>query len=479
MRIANNSLTMNTPLSKPLAAWTRPSGVQGCIHGVLRKGGIHRLRRNSKGAALKLLWLVLLLPALAWARNEPIHIVYSGNIDGELEPCGCSVEGNSGGILRHSTTLKKLRRQHPGIIALSGGGMLVSMVPQDKLTGEYILKGFAELDYDAVALQWNDLAYGMDFVRGRGLPWVASNWSGDEFAGDKMIKRDGHKLFFFAWLDPAQSPQAAMHGDHKPVSDDPSALAARLKQAQQQGLTVLSTTLTLAQARALPLQYVDILLIRAAYEEYGEPQMVDATLVLQPGSRGMRLGKLELTLNDNGRIEAFEHRVISMPPVVEDDPALADWYGEYNAKVKAAYLERAKLRKAMASGESPFVGEEACQDCHQQAHDTWRETPHSNAFAKLEEVNKAFDPACIKCHTVGFEREGGFIDTDATPHLMNVQCENCHGAGRAHAESAGFEPLANQGWRPQQMCAQCHVQKHSPAFDFKTYWPRIKHPVLK
>lgn len=435
------------------------------------------MRRNR--GVMKLLWLLLLLPALAWAQDDKVHIVYSGNIDGELEPCGCSIEGNSGGILRHSTTLKRLRREHPDLITLSGGGMLVSMVPQDKLTGEYILKGVAELDYDAVALQWNDLAYGVDFVRGRGLPWVASNWSGDAFATGKEIGRGGHKLFFFAWLDPTQSPQAAMHAEYGQVGDDPDVLAKGLQQAQQQGLTVLSTTLTLEQARALPLQYVDILLVRAAYEEYGEPQIVDGTLVLEPGSRGMRLGMLELTLDENGRIAGFDHRIISMPPAVADDPELAAWYEEYNVKVKAAYLKRVELRKAMASGESPFVGEESCQDCHQQAHDTWRKTPHSNAFAKLEAVNKAFDPACIKCHTVGFEKEGGFIDMDATPHLLNVQCESCHGAGRRHAESGGAEPVTNHDWRPQRMCAQCHVQKHSPSFEFGSYWPRIKHTVVR
>lgn len=428
---------------------------------------------------MRLLWLVLLMPLLAWAQDNQVHIVYSGNIDGELEPCGCSVIGNSGGIKRHSTLLKQLRHEQPDLFALSGGGLIASMVPQDKLTGEYILKGFARLDYDAVALQWSDLAYGINFVQNRGLPWVVSNWAGKDFAADKVVSRGGHTLSFFAWLDPAQSPQAAMHLEHEQVSGDIDALATKLKQAQQQGLTVLSTSLTLEQAKALPLQYVDILLIQAAYEEYGKPQMVGNTLVLQPGSRGMRLGKLDITLNADGRIGSFEHQVIAMPPSVADDPSLAKWYEEYNAKVKAAYLKQVELRKAMESGQTPFVGEEVCQKCHQQEHDIWRETPHSNAFAKLERVNKAFDPACIKCHTVGFEKQGGFIDVDTTPNLLNVQCENCHGAGRAHAESNGVKPLANQGWKPRQMCAQCHVEKHSPEFDFDTYWPRIKHGVSK
>lgn len=434
------------------------------------------------GIKINLIALFLLLivsPHAVFAQQDKLHIVYSGNIDGELEPCGCSAEGDLGGVLRHSTILKELRQQQPELIALSSGGLIVSMVPQDKLTGEYILKGFAQLDYDAVALQWNDLAYGVDFVRSQDLPWVSSNWSDEAFKPSQIITRGENKLYFFSWLDPTESPEAAMDVEHEQASDDVDALAKNLSQAQQQGLTVLSTTLTLEQAKALPLQHVDILFIRAAYEVYGEPQKLGNTLVLQPGSRGMRLGQLKLDLAKDGRISGFENEVISMPTSIEDDPALLGWYEEYNAKVKAAYLKRVELRKALESGESPYAGEEVCQSCHQEEHTIWRDTLHSNAFAKLEQVNKAFDPACIKCHTVGFEKEGGFIDFDATPHLLNVQCESCHGTAKLHAESGGFKPLGNHDWQPQQMCTQCHVQKHSPSFDFKSYWPRVKHNVVK
>jgi len=424
--------------------------------------------------------LFILLPQLAWAQGSQVDIVYSGNIDGELEPCGCSVEGDLGGILRQSSSIQKLRHEKPDLIALSSGGLIVSMVPQDKLTAEYILKAYSILKFDAVGLQWNDLAYGDEFASENKLNWVSSNRNGEAFSDNRTITRGDQKLTFFSWLDPASSPQMAMQIEHNgQVENDIDALKKHLKQAQQNGLTVLSTTLTLEQAKALPLQYVDILLIRAAYEVFGEPKQINNTLVLQPGSRGMRLGRLSLTLADDGRIAKFEHEVISMPTSVEDDAELLGWYEEYNNKVKQAYLKRVELRKSLETGESPYVGEEACKNCHQKEHDIWSETLHSNAFAKLEQVNKAFDPACIKCHTVGFEESGGFIDFDATPHLMNVQCESCHGAGRVHVESAGFESTKNIDWQPEQVCAQCHVQKHSPSFDLKTYWPRIKHNVTK
>jgi len=407
-----------------------------------------------------------------------IELIYSGNLDGELEPCGCSVEGDLGGIMRHATTLKKLRSENPNLFAISSGGMVVSMSPQDQLTGEYILKGFAQLNYDAIGVQWQDLAYGVGFTQKDHLPWVSSNWQGDEYATSRTIEHGGQTLYVFSWLDPAQSPTRGMHGKEL-VTDDTATLAMQLQKAQSNGLTLLTTSLPLAQAEQLPLQYVDILLIKSAYERFGEPQRVGNTLVLTPGSRGMRLGQLSFSLDAHGRIAAFTHQQIAMPNSVQDAPWMLAWYDEYNGQVKQAYEEKSALRKAQTTGQSPFTGAEACQSCHQEQYKVWQDSLHSHAFNKLERVNKSFDPNCIKCHTVGFDRPGGYIDFDTTPDLMNVQCENCHGAGRAHVESEGQKPVANASWQPQQMCAQCHEKKHSPAFDFNKYWPRIKHGIVK
>jgi len=424
---------------------------------------------------------VLLFSSSAWASGSTITLVYSGNQDGELEPCGCSIEGDLGGILRQATMLKQLRGDSPDMFTVSSGGLIVSMSPQDKLTGEYILKGYAQLGYDAIGVQWPDLAYGQAFIRNNQLPWVASNYRPDGFEFSRRIARGGQTLTVFSWLDPAQDPQAAMGSGASQAVADSAKLKQALQQAQQQGsLTLLATSLPLDQAKKeLPLQEVDILLVRSAYEVYGEPQKVGDTLVLQPGSRGMRLGHVNISLNDQGRIDHYEHTSISMPSTMSDDEALLPWYEEYNAKVKESYEKRVALRKARETGQSPFVGEEACQSCHEQEHKMWRDSLHSEAFYKLEDVNKAFDPSCIQCHTVGFDTDGGFIDIDATPNLMNVQCENCHGAGRTHAEAGGAKPLANSDWQPEQMCAQCHVQKHSPSFNFDRYWPRIRHGAMK
>jgi hypothetical protein len=42
--------------------------------------------------------------------------------------------------------------------------------------------------------------------------------------------------------------------------------------------------------------------------------------------------------------------------------------------------------------------------------------------------------ACVLCHTTG-NGDGGYTSAEATPKLLNVGCESCHGAGGTHVKT--------------------------------------------
>lgn len=415
--------------------------------------------------------------SFAGLQQNDYTLVYSGNLNGELEPCGCAEESDLGGIKRRASMIQILRSQNPDMFLFTSGGLLSSESPRDQLKSKYILKGIKTMGYDAIGVQWRDLAYGANFIKDTSLPWISSNWHDSTFLKQKLVTRNKLSIVYFNWLDPKKSPQKQMQGTQQVVNDNKNALADLLKQSKQKNyLTVLMTTLSLKKARKrLPLELIDILLIRAKHEIYTEPKMENTTWVLQPGSRGMRLGKITLSLNEHARIDKFKHEVIPLPDSVPDAENLKNWYEQYNAKVKEDYLKRVAVRKKLETGESPFAGEEICKTCHANEYKIWQNSKHARAFDELEAVNKAFDPDCIGCHTVGFEKKGGFIDTVATAHLLNVQCESCHGASQAHAKSGGTKPVGNAGWPDEKICQQCHVGSHSPNFKFESYWPKIAH----
>ena len=432
------------------------------------------IKTMTKAFLFTLLIFIIFSLNSVFAAN--VTLVYSGNMDGELEPCGCSEGGDKGGIKRRVKKVDELREKEPNLVLFSTGGLLVSEIPQDKLKSEYILKGLEQLEYDAIGVQWQDLAYGPSLLSDTFINFLSSNSIETAFQQETLVEKNGHTLAFYSWLDPETDPNKSM-GGKKSVNANTKELLTALKNAKhKKHTTVLSTTLPLKKVKLnFSLKDIDILIIEPDYEVINKPVMEAKTLVLQPGSRGMRLGKLNLEINETGDIKKWSHKVIALPVDIGDAPRMEGWYKEYNDKVRVDYEKRVAARKKMISGKSPYAGEKTCETCHQKEHSIWFDTRHAEAFFKLMDVGKSFDPNCIGCHTVGFEKQGGYLDYMLTKDLANVQCENCHGAAREHAESAGQKPVANKGWKPEKMCAQCHVQKHSAEFKFETYWPPIKH----
>lgn len=355
----------------------------------------------------------------------------------------------------------------------------MSQAASDRLTSVYILKGFEALNYDAIGIQRQDLSYGADFLKAAQLPWVSTNWKGDQFSRYKRIERGDRKLAFFSWLEPPIEFHGASgsKGRHKRTRTGLEVLKNNLAEAKSENaLTVLTTGLNYEAALAsLPLTFVDILIVKAASEKYVEPEMFKGALILRPGVRGLQLGRLDITFDSDNRIQSFKHQQIPMSPFFADSPRMAEWYTEYNDRVKQAYLKSVEIRKAIELGERNYVGADACKECHQSAYHVWSTSQHAKAFDSLALVNKAFDPNCITCHTVGFNKEGGYIDYEDTAYLTDVQCESCHGAGRKHITSNGSMATEQRQWPRKRICMQCHSRKHSPSFSLESYWSRISH----
>jgi len=432
-------------------------------------------RKHATFLGIVIILITLLFSASSGFANSPpenITIVYTGNLDGELEPCGCSEGGDKGGLKRRAQGIDELRAEDPNLFLISSGGLLISEIQEDKLKSQYILKGMTALDYDAIGVQWRDLAFGKDFLTKHKLPLVISNSDDSSFSQKIIFRKNKKELAYFSWLNPTKNMQ------EKLVFQNTAKLKQALAEAKNKNqLTTLATTYSLKSAqKKLPLENVDVLIIRSKYELYGEPQQIGNMLVIQPGSRGMRLGKIDISVNAANNITDWKHTVIPLPPEVKDAPRMQAWYDEYNVKVKEDYEKATELRKALETGESPFAGADTCQSCHQKQHAKWKDSRHADAFYTLQDAGKAFDPNCIICHTVGFKKPGGFLDAKLTENLMHVQCENCHGAAKEHANSGGQIPVSNAEWPKEKMCGQCHVQKHSADFVFDKYWPKIEHP---
>lgn len=90
----------------------------------------------------------------------------------------------------------------------------------------------------------------------------------------------------------------------------------------------------------------------------------------------------------------------------------------------AAFMLASAVLAGPAFAGDDHIGAERCGACHQAQYEAWRKTPHADALARLTEKQQQ-DPQCRSCHTMDPWSQ------DAA--LAGVQCESCHGPGRAYA----------------------------------------------
>ena len=151
-------------------------------------------------------------------------------------------------------------------------------------------------------------------------------------------------------------------------------------------------------------------------------------------------------------------------------------------------------------GEHEFVGSKKCKMCHMKEWKSWAETKMAKSFETLKPGQNAeakaaagLDPdqdytkdeACVRCHTTGYGKPGGFVDLETTPDLAGVGCEMCHGAGGTYIQSQ-YMSLKNKEYKKEELvavgmvsevteelCLGCH-NTESPfvgddyVFDFET-----------
>lgn len=124
-------------------------------------------------------------------------------------------------------------------------------------------------------------------------------------------------------------------------------------------------------------------------------------------------------------------------------------------------------------GAATYVGNDRCNECHEDAVTFWKTTRHAGAWETLEKVNKQFDYDCTGCHATGWGKPGGssMAAVAAGPTLRDVGCETCHGPGSIHVVNAETEDFPSITLVPKlDLCAsECHTPEHSDTFNHTAY----------
>jgi hypothetical protein len=451
-------------------------------------------------------------------------LIFTGEQDGYLEPCGCAgLENQKGGLRRRMTLFSELRGKGWPIVAMDLGGQEKRFGIQAGIKFDFAVRALVELGYAAVGFGNQDLR--MDLLSQvinldeATNPFVSANVGIVDFDSGftrrfKVVEAGGMKFGITSVLGTKEVGRAKGLSDL--VLQDPeaalSAVLPELREAKCDQLILLAYAEP-EEAKALARKFPDFSWVVAAHgadEPPSTPARIEGTNahLIEVGHKGMYV--VVVGLYQDGP-KTFRYQRVPLDARFADAAEIDAMHVEYQQRLETLGLDGLGLKPSPHPSRGKFVGSSACGDCHTAAHDKYINTPHFHATETLVKLDppRHFDPECLSCHATGWEPQkyfpfvSGFLGLKETPELVGNGCENCHGPAAAHvaAESGETEVsedelealraalrldiVPNEGnkdgqvfdkGKVVQMCMECHDLDNSPDFDFQKYWPDVAHP---
>ncbi|RME27790.1 MAG: hypothetical protein D6798_03775 [Deltaproteobacteria bacterium] len=450
-----------------------------------------------------------------------LQVALSGEVRGEIEPCGCPTLPY-GGFARRERLLESLPPDGP-LVQLDAGELLtrgISTVRED--LGE---RAAAVLDLTAqVGVQaWvpgpsDLLAMSPEQMAARRRPQaVSATWSA----------ADGRRLFPASTIVEADGLRIGVVGlSAAPTTPDSTGLVQVRDpvEAAREALAELPDDLDLVVGLGnvadddadRVAEEVDgfAALFTTTGGGYDEPRVIDDVLIVETPARGrylqvmpMLLGSvasqpLELRLprdrlynlrklrnkaaEDERAREALAAAEADLAAAaagrnlawLETRPLAEDLDGEATVDARLEQFKREVLDEAARRAAEPpppstptYATAAACTTCHLDEFARWSFTDHAQASWQSLVLRDATGNAeCLPCHTTGFGEPGGLgeITPSTLASFKAVQCEACHGPMAGHPDNPAIQaqPIT------EERCRGCHDPANSPDFDFQTYLPR-------
>ncbi len=449
-------------------------------------------------------------------------LVFTGFMEGYVEPCGCAgMTQMKGGLSRRHTFFQALEKKNWPVLPLDAGNLNKGFGNQEELKFSFVINdAYRLMEYGAVGIGGRELLFPTDVLivysvdsPGNKQRYTSANVGILEFNPDftapyRIFEEGGLKIGVVSVLCPSILQEInnadIVHAD--PVSRLKTVLPLLKKEVNPESgdkkvLLIQGTTSEIETVlEAMPGEFDYVVPSDTPAEPPFRPRKIGDSVVIDVGEKGKFA--VALGLYDDAA-KPFRYERIPLDARFKNSEtvvALMKLYQEELARTGLAGLGVKPIPDGRADVQGTFTGSKSCADCHEPATTIWRKSRHAGAWKSLAETSKparANDPECIACHVVGWNAaellpyEGGYMNEKDTPHLLNVGCETCHGPGEKHtqAEQGSDEalqeqlrlairlPVANN--KARKHCITCHDGDNSPEFDFDTYWPKIEHKEME
>ncbi len=385
------------------------------------------------------------------AGENTATIFLTGNILGQLKPCGCA-SGQLGGLSRRVAIFREVPPDRRFLV--DTGNFLADRTEQDIVKFGFIVQALDMLGYDIVSMTEDDAAIARDL----GL-LEENSFDIISYAQDTQTEvRPSWKRQLKLGEQTVTVTIAAVNAESDQWDSLPKFFDEEPAGPRLNILIINDGSEDIVESIAAT-DVVDVLICPALADE---PEILDEErkkpLVLSVGQLGKYIGKLTLRLGENQNLR-LDFTKVAVDEKLDADEELVQLYMDYQLAVEEEKLLE-KVSKVMLPDGLEYLGSDSCAGCHKYEYDKWSTKPHARAYQTLVDVGSEHDPECIVCHVVGLEYETGFVSKKSSEGLRNIGCEVCHGPGSKHMTVAlkGKETGISE---PQSTCIDCHTSEHS------------------
>ena len=450
-----------------------------------------------------------------WPQPQAV-LVLTGELDGYIEPCGCTgKENQKGGLSRRQNFLRAVRDAGWDAVAVDLGGQVKRFGRQTEQKFQSIVDGLRGMRYAAVGfgpgdlrLPAEELVAAVAPIGDEPTPYLSANvgllgLDANITPRFRVVEAGGLKIGITAVLGDEEASR--VRNDDVEVLPAAEALAAVAPHLAAAGCDhqVLLSWATPDETKRLAAAFpqFDIVVTAGGADEppFELPQLPGGARLVELGHKGMYAVAIGFFADAEAPIRSQRVPLDARWGEADDMIAIL---ATYQQKLETLGLEGLGLVPIRHPSGRRFAGSAACAECHAEAFEVWEGSGHATALTTLEEAvpRRDGDPECLSCHVVGwapqrFEPfEGGFMGMDKTPQLAHQGCENCHGPAAAHTAVERGDVRASTAERDRlraelvlsldtpadrekvvNNCLECHDLDNSPHFDFDEYWPAVEH----
>ncbi|MBI3556227.1 MAG: hypothetical protein HY074_08185 [Deltaproteobacteria bacterium] len=434
-----------------------------------------------------------------------VSIVYSANIDGEIEPCGCRSNPTGGVNRRWNFVQQKVPGEK---LIIDSGDLFFQSAPvppflekQWNYQAHVLLTAYNALGVEAMTPGDLDFADGLapfeKLAKEAKFKIVSANLyyknSGKRmFAPYVILNKGGKKVAIFGLFDEVLPlPPEIFAKDHFEAATE---MVQELRGRADIILALTHEGIDHDMELAKKVTGIDGIFGAHTQSFLMSPEKIGDTLIFQPSFRGQHIG---VYVNGTNSMFQIDDRFDSKPDNLNIlDKVVADGKAEIariNKETDAELMGTAGPRKTEkpTGHEIAFQTFTQCAQCHTAQYAFYKSTSHFKSFATLVQAKQAANLDCLKCHTVGAQQPGGWTGVNklvlngaghpidaasfvkSLPNMdmqalgkiskafVNVQCETCHKAGGGHP--MGGATLLTKAI-DSSTCVQCHTPDRAPGW---------------